>query len=251
MPVASVPSTSSLGKSAKAPLRGFLTSSIGRKWIVALTGLGLLGFVIGHLVGNLQFFLPDKQVFNTYAATLQGLGPLLWAMRLGLLFIFVVHIVTTISLVIENKKARPQKYAMVQPQTSTVSSRTMAISGLTVLCFVIYHVLHFTVLTFHPNYRELIDPAGRHDVYSRMILGFQNPWISGFYILSIALLAMHLKHGFSSSVQTFGIKSRPVASLVDNGGKLLSLAIAIGFISIPVSVLFHLQKLPPWSPLLP
>ncbi len=250
MSAASVPSTSSLGKSAKAPLLGFLTSSIGRKWIVALTGLGLLGFVVGHLLGNLQFFLPDKEVYNKYAAGLQALGPLLWIVRIGLLFIFVVHIITTISLVIENRKARPKKYAVVKPQRSTLASRTMALSGLTVLSFVIYHIMHFTLIAFHPVYKTLVDPAGHHDIYSRMILGFSNPYISGFYILGVALLSMHLKHGISSSVQTLGIKTRPIAGLVDNVGKFLSIAIAVGFISIPVSVLAHWQTLPSWSPLL-
>ncbi len=245
----SVPSTSSLGPFAKSPLLSFTTSSIGRKWIVALTGLGLLGFVIGHLLGNLQFFLPDKEIFNNYASKLQSLGPLLWITRLGLLFIFVVHIITTISLVIENRKARPKKYAKVTPQKSTVASRWMALSGITVLCFVVYHILHFTLIVFHPVYKTLVDPAGHHDVYSRMILGFRNPNISAFYIVGVALLGMHLKHGISSSIQTLGIKSRPVISLVDNGGKLLAIAIAVGFISIPVSVLLHWQGLPVWSPL--
>ena len=251
MPVASVPSTSSLGKTGQSPLLGFLTSSIGRKWIVALTGVGLLGFVIAHMVGNLQFFLPDKAVYNIYAANLQALGPLLWVARIGLLVMFVVHIVTTIALVIENRKARPQKYAQFQPQKSTTASRTMALSGLTVLAFVIYHVMHFTLMSFHPIYKTLVDAAGRPDVYSRMVLGFSNYYISGFYILAVLLLAMHLKHGIASSVQTLGIKSRPVAKFVDTSSKVIAAVIAVGFISIPLSVIFKLQHLPPWSPLLP
>ena len=251
MSAVSVPSTSSLGKAGKSPIFVFLTSSIGRKWIVALTGLGLLGFVVGHLIGNLQFFLPNKEIFNIYAAQLQALGPLLWIVRIGLLAIFVTHIVTTIMLVRENRRARPEKYSVVTPQKSTLASRTMALSGLTVLCFVIYHILHFTLIVFHPVYHELVDPAGRHDVYSRMILGFSNYYISAFYILGVSLLALHLKHGISSSVQTLGIKSRPVAKLVDNAGKFLSLFIAVGFISIPLSVILGWQRLPSWSPLLP
>jgi succinate dehydrogenase / fumarate reductase cytochrome b subunit len=217
---------------------------------VALTGLALLGFVIGHLLGNLQFFLPDKQTFNTYAYQLQSLGPLLWIMRIGLLVILVLHIVTTISLVIDNRKARPEKYAKFTPKKSSTASRTMALSGLTVLCFIVYHVLHFTVVAFHPIYNELRDPAGHLDVYSRMILGFSNPLISAFYIISILLLTMHLNHGISSSIQTLGIKSRPIINLVDKGGRVLSIAIAVGFISMPVAVLMKWQQLPPWSPLL-
>ena len=249
MSVVTVPNSSSLGKQARFPVFVFLTSSIGRKWIVALTGLALLGFVIGHLLGNLQFFLPNKEIFNNYAAKLQALGPLLWIIRLGLLAVFVTHILTTISLVVENRKARPKKYEVFTPKKSTRASRTMALSGLTVLSFVIYHILHFTVIAFHPIYKTLVDPSGHHDIYSRMVLGFNQPIIAGFYILSVTLLAIHLKHGISSTVQTLGIKSARVAGLVDNGGKILSLAIAVGFISIPLSVILHLQGLPAWSTL--
>jgi succinate dehydrogenase / fumarate reductase, cytochrome b subunit len=249
MSVATVPSTTSLGKQAKHPLSAFFTSSVGRKWVVALSGLALLGFVIGHLLGNLQFFLPNQTQINLYAVKLHELGPLLWIIRLGLLAVFVIHIVTTISLVLENKKARPQKYAVLTPQRSSRASRTMALSGLTVLSFVIYHLLHFTIIAFNPEYKTLVDPAGHQDVYSRMVLGFSNPLIAGFYILSVSLLAFHLKHGISSTVQTLGIKSTRIAGLVDNGGKFLAVAIGLGFISLPLSVLLHLRNLPTWYPL--
>lgn len=244
--VASVPTTSNPGRYAKNPVISFLLSSIGRKWIVALTGLALVGFVVGHLAGNLQFFFPNNEQINIYGAKLYALGPLLWVIRLGLLAVFVTHIATTVSLIIENKKARPSKYATTKPQKSTLASRTMALSGLTVLSFVIYHILHFTSMSFHPEYKALFDPAGRPDVYSRMVLGFGNPLISGFYILSVSLLALHLKHGVSSTIQTLGIKSKKVAGLVENSGRILALVVAVGFISLPASVLLKVQTLPPW-----
>ncbi len=249
MSAASVPSTSSLGKEGRAPVLSFLTSSIGRKWIVALTGLALLGFVIGHLLGNLQFFFPDQAQINVYAKKLEDLGPLLWIVRLGLLAVFVTHIVTTISLVLENRKARPDKYAVKTPQRSTLASRTMALSGLTVLSFVIYHILHFTIIAFNPEYKGLVDLAGHKDVYSRMVLGFSHPLVAGFYILSVSLLAFHLKHGISSTVQTLGIRNSRVANLVDQGGRVLAIAIGAGFVSLPLSVLLHLRELPSWYPL--
>ncbi len=244
--VVSVPTTSNPGRYAKHPVISFLLSSIGRKWIVALTGLALVGFVVGHLAGNLQFFFPNNDQINIYAVKLHQLGPLLWVVRLGLLAVFVAHIATTISLVIENKKARPSKYATSRPQKSTIASRTMALSGLTVLSFVIYHILHFTVQSFHPEYKVLFDPEGRPDVYTRMVLGFSHPLIAGFYILSVSLLALHLKHGVSSTIQTLGIKSKQIAGLVENGGRILAIAVGIGFISLPASVLLKIQKMPAW-----
>src|SRR5437773_2091739 len=130
-----------------SPLRQFYASSIGKKWIVALSGLVLIAYVIGHLIGNLQIFLPDKSQINNYGKFLHSLGPGLWAIRIFLLFCFVLHIATTILLVIENRRARPDRYFSTRRVQASISGRTMAISGLIVLCFVVYHVLHFTTHT--------------------------------------------------------------------------------------------------------
>lgn len=228
------------------PVGSFLTSSIGKKWIVALTGLGLLAFVVGHMLGNLQFFLPNKQQINDYGVHLRELGPLLWIIRFGLLAIFVLHIVTTVQLVIANKRARPEKYAVTKPTASTLASRTMIFSGLLVLAFVIYHLLHFTFLATHPSYRNLHDPSGHHDVYSMMVLGFQQPMISVFYIISVTLLALHLNHGIASTLQTLGLNTHRLHPFWKNLGRGISVIIGVGYLTIPLSVLAGIQKLPPW-----
>lgn len=225
----------------------FYKSSIGKKWIVALTGLVLIGYVIGHLIGNLQIFLPDKGKINEYGYLLHSLGPALWAVRILLLACFVLHIITTIKLAAENRAARPSRYAVEERQQASFSGRTMLISGLIVLCFVVYHVLHFTTHDIDKSFRDFhyVLPNGKegHDVYRMIVLGFQNPFASGFYILGMVLLCSHLAHGFGSFFQTLGLNTRKTAPLIVNGGRVLAALIAVGYISIPVAVLTGYLKL--------
>ena len=232
------------------PLSSFFSSSIGRKWIVALTGLALFGFVVGHLIGNLQIFLGPEAI-NRYGAFLQGLGELLWAVRIGLLLMVVLHIVFTIKLRIENRAARDQKYAVKQYRATALSARWMALSGIMVLCFIIYHLLHFTVQTpavnLIPgmNFVELHDASARHDVYQMMVRGFQVPVVSLFYLLGVGLLAMHLNHGIMSMGQTLGLNTGKLRPLWEKGGPALSWLIFLGYASIPLAVLGKLVPLHP------
>ena len=219
------------------PLASFISSSIGRKWIVALTGLAMLGFLIGHLVGNLQIFLPPEHI-NKYAAFLKSVGELLWIVRLGLLAVVVLHVVFTIKLALENRAARPEKYEKSNRVQARISTRTMVWSGSYILCFIIVHLLHFTAQTIHPEYRLWTDEAGRSDVYRMMIVGFRDPLMAGFYIVGMILLCAHLSHGIGSIPQTLGLRTKRAASFLTNGGRALSLALALGFISIPSAVLF-------------
>ena len=218
------------------PLTRFISSSIGRKWIVALTGLAMLGFLIGHLVGNLQVFLPPEHI-NKYAEFLKSIGELLWIVRIALIVAVVLHIIFTIKLAIENRAARPRKYEKSNRVQARISTRTMVWSGSYILCFIIVHLLHFTVQTIHPQYRQWADEAGRSDVYRMMIVGFSDPLMSGFYILGMILLCAHLSHGIGSIPQTLGFRARKAAAFLTNGGRLLALALAVGFISIPSAVL--------------
>src|SRR5580700_7503358 len=179
-------------KFSRNPLIAFYQSSIGKKYIVALTALLLILYVLGHLLGNLQIYMgPDR--INAYAKFLHDLGPILWVIRIILLAAFVTHIVATIQLAQENRLAKPQKYAVTGYQRSTLASRTMIISGLIVLCFVIYHLLQFTLHVTHPEFRKLHDSLGRPDVYRMLILGFRHPLVSIFYVLCLFLLAFHLR----------------------------------------------------------
>ena len=223
------------------PISSFLTSSIGRKWIVALTGLALFGFVVGHLVGNLQVFLGPEPL-NRYGAFLQSTGELLWVVRIGLLVIIVAHIFFTIKLRIENRAARPQGYAVTKRQATTFPARMMTLSGLMVLCFIIFHLLHFTAQTIDPSFATLHDAKGRHDIYRMMIIGFQNKAASGFYIVAVGLLAMHLNHGIGSLFQTLGLNSAKLRPLWEKGGVAFSWLIFLGYASIPVAVLTGVLK---------
>lgn len=224
------------------PLLRFCSSSIGRKWIVALTGLALFGFVVGHLIGNLQMFLGSPEPINRYGAFLQGLGELLWAIRLGLLAMLVLHVVFTIKLRMENRAARPVNYAVTNRRATTFAARWMLLSGLMVLCFIIFHLLHFTVQSVDPSYLTLKDQHGRHDVYRMVIKGFSNPYVSAFYIVAVGLLAMHLNHGIASLFQTLGLNSGKLRPLWEKGGPAFSWLLFIGYASIPVAVLTGILK---------
>jgi succinate dehydrogenase / fumarate reductase, cytochrome b subunit len=144
-----------------------------------LPALILVLYVLGHLLGNLQIYIGQDRI-NTYAKFLHDLGPILWVIRAFLLAAFITHIVATIQLARVNRLARPQKYAVAHYQRSTIASRTMLVSGLIVLCFVIYHILQFTLEVTDPRYHELYDSSGRHDVYRMLILGFSHPLVSLF-----------------------------------------------------------------------
>jgi succinate dehydrogenase / fumarate reductase cytochrome b subunit len=229
------------------PLLRFCSSSIGRKWIVALTGLVLFGFVIGHLIGNLQVFLGSSEPINRYGAFLQGLGELLWAIRGGLLLMLVLHIVFTIKLRAENRAARPVGYAVTERRATSPAARWMLYSGLMVLCFIVYHLLHYTVQVpavngLGQNFETLHDAQGRHDVYRMMILGFSNPAASAFYLVGVALLSLHLNHGIMSMFQTLGLNSGKVRPLWEKGGPALAWLIFLGYASIPVAVLAGIVK---------
>jgi succinate dehydrogenase / fumarate reductase cytochrome b subunit len=239
MSVATLPTPAR--KFSKNPLIAFYQSSIGKKYVVAVTALLLILYVLGHLAGNLQIYMgPDR--INAYAKFLHDLGPILWIIRIILLAAFVTHIVATIQLAQENRLAKPQKYAVAGYQRSTIASRTMIVSGLIVLCFVIYHLLQFTVQVTDPEFREVHDSIGRHDVYRMLILGFKHPLVSLFYVVALFLLTTHLSHGFASVAQTLGLNNRKIANLVSTGGQTLAWVVFAGYISIPLTILLGIIK---------
>ncbi len=221
----------------------FYKSSIGKKWIVALTGLALIAYVVGHMAGNLQIFISQDRI-NDYAVFLHSMGPLLWAVRALLLAAFVIHILVTVQLAAQNRRARPISYAMKRDVRARASSKTMILSGLIVLCFVVFHILHFTTHNIDSKFGLLEDSRGRHDVFSMVILGFSNAWVSGFYILAMFLLCLHLSHGFQSFFQTLGLNSKKVAPLLNVGSRVAAAVIFFGYTAIPIAVLARLLKLP-------
>jgi len=223
----------------------WIWSSTGKKFLMAFSGLMLFGFIISHLLGNLQLFL-GPEAMNRYAAFLKGTGELLWVARFGLLAMVAIHIWTAISLTLENRRARPIAYAKKNYLEASYASRTMHVSGLIVLFYLVYHLLHFTVRNVHPQYGHFIDPYGRHDVYSMVVLSFQQPLISIFYIIGNFLLATHLSHGIYSMFQSLGFVGETVRPRLKLFAKVCGYLIFVGFASMPVAVLLGIVKLPSW-----
>ena len=205
--------------------------------IVAISGLILILFVIGHLLGNLQIFLGPDWI-NGYSQHLRDLGPLLWLIRIFLLVTVILHIYFTIELAIENKRARPQPYIDKEYVKATFASRHMVMSGLIVLTFIIYHLAHFAVRVTDRRFALLkMDPLGHYDVYSMMVYGFQNPYVSAFYVLGLFLLALHLSHGSSSFFQSLGLNNQKLTPRLALGGRVFAWLLFIGYTSIPVAIL--------------
>lgn len=211
--------------------------------IVAATGLVLILFVIGHLLGNLQIFLGPDWI-NGYAEHLHNLGPLLWLIRAFLLLCVLAHIYYTIRLAIENRRARPQNYRRKDIVKASFASRHMVMSGIIILAFVIYHLLQFTFRTTDPRFATLArDPLGHYDVYSMMVLGFSSPLVSGFYIFAMFLLCLHLSHGSSSFFQSLGLNNQNLAPRFAWTGRVFAWLLFIGYSSIPAAVLLGWIKL--------
>jgi succinate dehydrogenase / fumarate reductase, cytochrome b subunit len=221
---------------SRNPLIAFYQSSIGKKFVVAGTGVIWVLYVLGHLAGNLQIFLGRDRI-NTYAEFLHSMGPLLWLVRIVLAAALVTHVIATLQLASENRMAKTVKYAVKEYQRSDLASRTMAVTGLFVLCFVIYHLLHLTLQVTHPQYQRLFDSSGRHDVYQMMILGFRKPLISAFYILGVLFLGFHLSHGIASVTQTLGINNRKLTESIASTGTILAWLVFAGFAVIPIAIL--------------
>jgi len=227
-----------------------LGSSVGRKMLVALTGLGLLGFVITHMLGNLQLFL-GPEALNSYAKSLKDLGGLLWVARGGLIVMFVVHVGLALKLAAENRAARPDRYEVPGRVQSTLGARSMVLTGLMILLVVLYHLAHFTWGITNPEHTTYVEavmtptgPVNRHDVYTMVVLGFQQPLIAGLYIAAMALLCVHLSHGVQSVFQSLGLNHPKYEPTLHKLGLGLAWIIFIGNTSMPVAVLAGLVDLP-------
>ncbi|MDJ0785660.1 MAG: succinate dehydrogenase cytochrome b subunit [Myxococcota bacterium] len=210
-------------------------TSIGRKLVMAVTGVLLIGFLISHMLGNMTVF-QGQESMNYYAAWLKK-HPFLWVARAGLLTIFGLHVVTAISLAIENNAARPEGYRKKSAVAATLSSRYIVVSGLLVLAFLIYHLAHFTFGWVQPDLYHFVDEKARHDVYRMVVLGFQNPIVTGSYVAAMLLLGFHLHHGARSLVQTIGLNHESYNTLIRIGSNTLVAALVIGNCSIPLMIL--------------
>jgi succinate dehydrogenase / fumarate reductase, cytochrome b subunit len=215
---------------------GFWASTVGKKIVMAVTGILLFAFVIGHLLGNLQVFEGPAKL-NAYGAFLHSIGEFLWPVRIILLIAVTLHIVATVQLALRKKRARPIEYSVKKAIASSYASRTMYWSGPIVLAFIIFHLLHLTAGYIHPGAAYI-----EGDVYHNVVSGFQVWWVSLSYIVAVSLLGLHLRHGLWSMFQTLGIHQPQYTVRFKKAAMVIALLITLGYISIPISVLLGLVK---------
>jgi len=221
-----------------------LDISIGQKILMAVTGFIAFGFVCGHMLGNLQVFIGQDQM-NSYAEKLQSLGPALWAIRLFLFISFVIHVWYGIKLKLENWAARPISYRNADTVKATLASRTMIWTGLIILTFLVYHLLHYTIRVTNPEFATLTDALGRPDVYGMVILGFSNTAVSIVYIIGVGLLSYHLTHGVASMFQSLGLNSEKWQERLDKIAWVVTVLLFLGYTSIPLAVITGCTQLVP------
>jgi len=248
-------------------LSSFITSTIGRKALMALSGLVLVLFVMGHMLGNLQIFL-GADVINAYAYKLHHVMPVeaLWFIRIFLLATIAVHIWAAVTLTIDNRKARPERYADDKQVQATYSSRTMRMSGIILFAFILFHIAHFTVRSvpgmayeesgvIEPTevplvkYGEVVmsegQPVMTFNVNDMMVAGFQVWWVSLFYIVATGLLCMHLMHGVSSMFQSLGLRNKLWRKRLSKVALVYGWVVFLGFAVIPVATLAGILKKDP------
>ncbi|PWT94207.1 MAG: succinate dehydrogenase [Acidobacteria bacterium] len=208
-------------------------SSVGKKVIMGATGVIGFGYVLGHMIGNLQAFpfFGGKEAFNAYAHFLHHSHGLIYVARVILITAVVLHIVAAYQLWRMSAQARPNTYERWDPVASNYASRTMRWTGPLLLLFIIYHLLHLTFGTVHPNFNR------EGDVYSNLVIGFQNPLVSGFYIVAMLALSLHLYHGIWSMFQSLGLNTPKYDPFFHHFAVVFTVLVTIGFISVPVGVL--------------
>jgi succinate dehydrogenase / fumarate reductase cytochrome b subunit len=209
-------------------LAGFWRSTIGKKIVMAVTGVLLVGFIIGHAMGNLIVFR-GPEAFNAYAAFLKGNAGVLWTVRIGLLVAVVLHIIAAYQLTRLQQRARPVGYQHREPQVSTLAARTIRWGGALLLVFVVYHLLHLTTGTVHPAFSHV-------DAYGNVLTGFRVWWVALIYIVATIALGLHLYHGVWSSIRTLGLARPTYQPLKRRAALAIALGVTLAFIAIVSSV---------------
>lgn len=218
-------------------LVAFYRSTIGKKIIMAISGLIGIAFVIGHMAGNLQAFIGAEKL-NAYGALLHGpLAELLWIVRVVLIVAVVLHVLMAYQLTRRAHAARPVEYKQRAPQVSTWAARTMRWGGVLLLVFIVLHILHFTTGQVDPaRWRGRLDAAGRHDVYGNLVASFRIWWVSLFYVVAMIFLGLHLYHGAWSSVRTLGYAPSSPQPLRRRLALIVAALVWIGFTVVPLAV---------------
>jgi succinate dehydrogenase / fumarate reductase, cytochrome b subunit len=216
-------------------LAAFWDSSVGKKAVMAVTGIIGVLFVVGHMVGNLQVFQGAERL-NAYGHLLHGpLNELVWGARVSLLVALMLHVVAAWQLTMRNRAARPVEYATRTPQVSTLASRTLRWGGVLLLVFIIYHLLDLTIGKVNPAFQE-------GDVYANLLASLQRPLIAVFYLVAMAALALHLYHGAWSSLRTLGVAQASASPLKRRAALAVAIIIAAGFAVVPLAVVLGIVR---------
>ena len=222
-------------------LVSYFQTSVGNKVVVALTGLGLVSFVMFHMLGNLQIF-EGPSALNTYAAFLRDMPILLWVIRVGLLILAILHVGLAIQLSMRNRHARPTGYVNRTYRQASVASRTMAVSGLVLLAFLLFHLLHLTAGMIDPLSPDHLDSEGHGDVYGKLVHAFRNPIMVVLYLMGQVGLAFHLSHAVSSSVQTLGLEYGAFNRLFNAAGPSVAFVVVLGNVAIVLAIFLGVVK---------
>lgn len=222
-------------------------SSLGKKYLMAVTGLLMVLFIIAHMFGNFTIF-GGAEGINSYAAHLRAIPPLLWLFRAVMLAAFLLHIWLGINLYLENKSARPVEYAVKRNQRTSFSARTMIWTGLLLGAFVVYHILHFTMhVAISPEIAAGVganfDPLQRPDVFKMVVSSFGQFAIAGIYVVAMVILLLHLAHGIQSFFQSLGATNDNTQPMLEKWGRGVAFLLMVGFVLVPVSIFFGVIKL--------
>lgn len=218
-----------------------IQSSVGRKIIMALTGIVLIAFICVHLLGNSSIFI-GADALNAYAQKLHSLGPVVWIFRLVMLFVFVVHIIFGIQLSLENSAAKPEKNVQIKRLRTGFAAQTMVISGLVLLAFVVYHILHFTVRVPGMGVYEMNPATHMVNVYTMVVQGFNQAFTVLLYVVGMIFLALHVSHGFQSFWQSLGANNDRTLPAFVSISKVFAVIVLLGYSSIPLLIIFGLVQ---------
>jgi succinate dehydrogenase / fumarate reductase cytochrome b subunit len=216
------------------PFGRFWRSTIGKKVVMAVTGIVLVGYILAHVTANLLIFAGPASL-DAYAVKLRTLPILLWGVRLLLLISVILHVVAAAQLAARARAARPTPYHHLEPQTSSAASRTMRWGGVALLLFLIYHILHFTTGQAHPDFIHLAP-------YHNVTTAFRVWWVAGVYIAAMLALAMHLYHGTWSMFQTLGVEHVRVNQARRRVATVIAVLVPLGFVAVPIAVLLGVVR---------
>jgi len=217
------------------------TSSLGKKFIMGITGLLMVGFVVAHMLGNLSIF-GGADGINAYAEHLRAFPPMLWIFRLVMLVSFGLHILTWIDLYLQNRAARPVNYATKVYERTTFMAQTMIWTGLLLGSFVVFHILHLTMHIGNPQFAEMADALGRFDVFAMLQASFGKFYLALLYVGAMVVLLLHLSHGIQSFFQSLGLTNDNTLPVLEKGGKVVAFVLMVGFMLIPITILFGVVK---------